>query len=545
MSQPSPLAVSYRRWSNPTQAAGDSLRRQTAAAEAYASAHGLTLLPISFLDAGLSAFRSANLKEGALGALIAAIEGGKLPRDVTIICESLDRITRADLFSALDTFRRILKLGATLVTLQDGGRFTWENTKENLGQMVVSLAVMARANEESRTKASRLSAAWGQKRKRAQEAKTPLGGKVPAWITFDGQRYSVIPAKGRTVALIYRWAAEGAGSYLITRRLAQQRVPTISRGARWGKSYVEKLLSNPAVVGTFQPYRLHVDPDTGQKRRLPDGDPIPGYFPAAIPVALYTKAQRQRVQRRLPSGPRGASVSNLLAGLLVCSCRGRVWRVNKGRRKDGSLAMAYDCRRRLDGAKCRLTPWPADSTERLVLTLLSRIIPWGRLLPQTRSAAQTLLDGLVEQEAALNVEREAVTLKLTRVQEAIEAGGQMRTLLERMGSLEVQRATLEQQAESVRGRVVDARATLASARETVDRQKQALSVWQQGKLQSEEDRSRLAAVLRDLVKRIELRPNRRLGIVLANGEEEDFVCEADCSAVYDLEGELVTSVSPP
>ncbi len=62
-----PKAYSYLRFSTPDQIKGDSLRRQTEAAKAYAKRHGLDLdESLTFRDMGISAFRGKDAVEGTL-----------------------------------------------------------------------------------------------------------------------------------------------------------------------------------------------------------------------------------------------------------------------------------------------------------------------------------------------------------------------------------------------------------------------------------------------------------------------------------------------
>ena len=101
------------------------------------------------------------------------------------------------------------------------------------------------------------------------------------------------------------------------------------------KAYISKILRNPAVIGEFQPSRM--DHENGGKGvRVPDGDPIEGYFPAIVPAAIYYKV------KQLKPGPSGKSdkdsdkseivpPSNLLSGLVFCGkCGGMMHYVSKG-----------------------------------------------------------------------------------------------------------------------------------------------------------------------------------------------------------------------
>jgi DNA invertase Pin-like site-specific DNA recombinase len=90
-------AYSYVRFSTPDQAKGDSYRRQTEAANEYARRHGLVLdTELTFTDLGVSAFRGANAKTGALGVFLEAVKDGTIAPGSHLLIENLDRLTRAD-----------------------------------------------------------------------------------------------------------------------------------------------------------------------------------------------------------------------------------------------------------------------------------------------------------------------------------------------------------------------------------------------------------------------------------------------------------------
>ena len=70
-------AYSYLRFSTPDQMQGDSYRRQTEAARNYAEQNSLDLdEALTFRDLGVSAFRGANVIDGALGQFIEAVDTG-------------------------------------------------------------------------------------------------------------------------------------------------------------------------------------------------------------------------------------------------------------------------------------------------------------------------------------------------------------------------------------------------------------------------------------------------------------------------------------
>src|SRR5947207_4529925 len=101
----SPTAYSYIRFSHPSQAEGDSLRRQTEAAAEWCQKHGVRLdETISLRDLGRSAYTGAHRKNPdrhALAAFLKLVESGKVPRGSYLVIENLDRLSREHIQPAL------------------------------------------------------------------------------------------------------------------------------------------------------------------------------------------------------------------------------------------------------------------------------------------------------------------------------------------------------------------------------------------------------------------------------------------------------------
>lgn len=153
-----PLAYSYIRMSSELQLKGDSLRRQIELSERYADEHDLELVrDFNLHDIGVSAFKGANIAKGALGRFLGAIEERKVPRGSYLLVESLDRLSRQDITSSVTLFLNITQSGVNIVTLADNQFYRAGKTE--FAQLIYSIVVMARANEESEMKSSRISAA--------------------------------------------------------------------------------------------------------------------------------------------------------------------------------------------------------------------------------------------------------------------------------------------------------------------------------------------------------------------------------------------------
>jgi DNA invertase Pin-like site-specific DNA recombinase len=200
----------------------------TALSESYAKAHNLKLLPVSYVEAGTSAFRGQQRREGSkLHALLAAVKAGRIPSSTWLLVEQIDRLSRENVLKALDSFRALLTEGLTIVTLTDSRVYTRASLEENFTDLLIFLTIAARANEESVSKARRLTAAWQQKRKQAVERKIPLTGRCPAWLRLSNGEYSVIPARAKTVQRIFTLTAQGRGSHALARLLNSTHVPPI------------------------------------------------------------------------------------------------------------------------------------------------------------------------------------------------------------------------------------------------------------------------------------------------------------------------------
>src|ERR1700679_929124 len=112
-------AISYKRFSTAKQASGDSRRRQTDLAEDYCRRCKLKLVD-TYLDAGLSGFTGAHLSDnGALRILVDQAKAGKFKPGTLLIVESLDRLSRLEMSTALRLFLDILDTGLVVVTLID------------------------------------------------------------------------------------------------------------------------------------------------------------------------------------------------------------------------------------------------------------------------------------------------------------------------------------------------------------------------------------------------------------------------------------------
>ncbi|NKM96962.1 recombinase family protein [Rhizobium leguminosarum] len=395
-----PKAYSYIRFSTPEQMKGDSLRRQTAATALYAKTHGLDLDDKSFEDFGISAFRGANEETGRLGDFLEAVKHGDICKGSFLLVESLDRISRKTPRKAVRILEAICEAGITVVTLADQRVYTEETLDEDPMAIMYALMVAQRANEESAMKSRRLKQAWVGKRINAATA--PLTAICPAWLKLNDQRtaYEVIPERADVVRSVFRMCLEGLGQHTIAARLTETGTATFKHSDMWHRSYVKKLLENPAVIGRFTPHTSTVV--SGRKVRTPL-EPVEGYFPSIIETETFEKVAAMSSRRgQNLSGATGSATApaNILAGLARCpTCGKTMTRVNKGGRKGGKPYLV--CTMAKAGAGCRYKQVKLGAVEDAVISLgtyLHNLTPSPNAEHEAKYRDMLLLAEVVEEQ---------------------------------------------------------------------------------------------------------------------------------------------------
>jgi DNA invertase Pin-like site-specific DNA recombinase len=347
------IAFSYLRFSTAEQARGDSRRRQLAMAERYAAEHHLKLdRQLSFRDIGVSAYRGENAKEGALRAFLEAIEHGLVPRRSTLLIESLDRLSRDRIIAAQALFLQIVQAGITIVTLADQRSYSLDSLNRNPLDLIVSLVVLMRANEESETKSQRIRAAFEQKRLRLSER--PWSARCPGWLRLDKAEghFVVVGERAEVVRRVFQEALAGIGHQTIARQLNEEAVPLFGhgnqRGKMWTRSFIRHLLRYPAVIGDFTPTTTEHAEGVRRVRPLTT---VPGYFPSIIAQGDWDEIQERRrtwSERHRNSVPKTGR-ANLLAGLAKCPYCGRAMALLSGGNQNWRY---YTCRRAYFGLGC-------------------------------------------------------------------------------------------------------------------------------------------------------------------------------------------------
>jgi len=256
------------------------------------------------------------------------------------------------------------------------------------------------AHQESKQKAERVGASWEQRRKRARETGALVGSRLPAWLELKDGKPRLISDRAATLRRIFQMAADGCGHARIIRTLTEdgtapfgKRVVSEGRtrsqfSGAWSKSYISLLLRDRRVIGEYQPY----------KNDKPDGEPIAGYFPAAVPLELFDAARAAMGARLVvdslgrKTGLKHGRYANVFRGLLTHTRDGENFVIhNKGTEAKPHLMLISAGGR--EGRSERTYTFPYLLFERSVLDLLREIDPKD-VLPTDASAAPSRADEL-------------------------------------------------------------------------------------------------------------------------------------------------------
>ena len=405
------IAFSYARFSNPTQAIGHSEERQIEAARAYAREHGFVLNESIAVDKGKSAFTGKNIAEGALGEFLRRVESKEIRDCSALLVENPDRVSRQRFSEAYPTYQRILAAGIEIHFLSIRDVLKPNHSFTDILRVGIEID---RANRESSIKSERCGNAWRAKRSKATGT-SAMSARVPAWCrAVKGQPIRIIPERGKIVRQMFKWAARGLGQYAICDRLIAQGVPAWGpiykgRPPRWTPFYVSAILSSRAVVGEYTP---HTKKDG---KRVPDGDPVPDYYPAVVPLSLWQKVQdarmafaRSKFGETLHAGRNKFSTANLFRKL--------VWDV------ENAVPMVY---KQYDGWACLVSTHrkhvrehriPYRIFEEAMLEYLSTA-DWKSLSQQEEDPKTT---ELIERREALAREIDDTTKVLSRYEAILD-----------------------------------------------------------------------------------------------------------------------------
>jgi DNA invertase Pin-like site-specific DNA recombinase len=323
---PRRLAVSYTRYSDPSQAEGDSESRQADMFRDFCTHHNLTPLAERFADRGLSGYKDEHRRKGRLGQLIAMARDGRFEPGTVIVVEAWDRLGRLRPDEMTRLVSDLVRTGVGIGVCRLNSVFTDDDFGSD--KWYTLSAFISLAYNESKQKSDRIARAWSKRRETVADKKLP--GRVPAWVERVGKEgFRLIPDRAAAVKRIFALAAAGLGYSRIVRELVGAGVepfgdadarPGRSRSAysgAWSRAYVGRILGDARAMGTFQPHKVV------NGKREPAGPPLENYYPAVVTAEEFHLAQAGRLTRHQPRGERQQKYVNVFKGLLRHARDGR------------------------------------------------------------------------------------------------------------------------------------------------------------------------------------------------------------------------------
>ncbi|MBY0512660.1 MAG: hypothetical protein K2P78_01960 [Gemmataceae bacterium] len=195
-------AYSYLRFSDPKQATGDSLKRQSEVRGPWLAAHPDVTLDtaLRMTDKGIGAFRGRHRSDKhCFGQFIRHVEKG---------------------------------------TVKPGSK------------RLVAVGEMSRGHSECLMKSKRISAAWRSARDRARTTGEVVNLRtLPGWIEIRDGKQRLIPERAAVIRRVRQMARHGYGVNLITKELNADRLKPWGRAALWSEAVVHRLTTARTVIG--------------------------------------------------------------------------------------------------------------------------------------------------------------------------------------------------------------------------------------------------------------------------------------------------------
>lgn len=269
----------------------------------------------------------------------------------------------------------IVRAGVSIVTMADGQRYE-AGQRLQTTQLLILLIGSEQNHKQSEDKSRRLREGYALRRTAARENGRVMTGMAPPWLTLTkDRRWKVIDDRAALIREIYGWADDGLGKLNITRRLNERGEKAWRKAGRggaergWYASMINRLLTNPAVIGEFQPHRREGD------KSVPDGLPIRDYYPQIIDPALFARVTLGAKDRKEVRGRRSDEMRNLVSGLATCSvCNSAL--VLRTTRRNGDLRTVNGVAYPLKSDDSRLI---CSNHQRKGGCSNAKSIPYGRL----------------------------------------------------------------------------------------------------------------------------------------------------------------------
>lgn len=346
------VAISYLRFSNAIQAKGDSFRRQNDSRDKWLEQNPEVKLETELQDFGLSAFKGHHRSRGDLGDFLEFIKTDKFQNrverdEIFLLVESLDRLSRERIMTAVAQLEEIVRSGVKVVTLSDGQLYDGESLND-LGKLVVAVVIMSRAHEESARKSSRLKESF----KKMREENRTCGSWLPGWLYKSEGKIKVDTGKAKVIKEIIQRISKGQTFVSISQEMYKRGIPS-PRGAKvWSGNYIKSLIDKPNAIGTWA---------------SKDGDKE-NFFPAIIDQETFAKARQVRKNVKSWRGRTASKGNENILRKIGIDAQFETSIIYRkcGKNRDGSYKYSYISRGSVDVPSAG-SLWSARQVESMIL----------------------------------------------------------------------------------------------------------------------------------------------------------------------------------
>lgn len=411
-----------------------SITDQVAAARDHATRQGWLVVG-EFADAAISG-SSLHNRPGLLDLLAAA----RQRQFDAVVTESIDRLSR-DLEDIAGLHKRLAYWGVKIMTLADG----------EVGKLHVGLkGIIASIHLDD----------LAQKTRRGQAGRV-RAGRIPGGRSYGydvvvhgedrGQR-TVNQVEAEIIRRMFREYVDGSSALEIAGRLNREGLAA-PRGGEWNASTINGsrkrlngIINNRLYIGkiVYNRQRFIKDPLTGRRQARPNSQSewlkqeVPGL--AIVPTDLFEAAQRRRARYSAARLSHRRRPKHLLSGLAHCGCCGASMIIVRDDRIGCSARMNKNtCN---NGRTVRL----AEIEQRILKVLQDHLLTpdvVASAVEAYRIERERLATRQAKSRRTAERELAAVMRKISGVIAAIEAGGDTRSLAERINGLEAERRAIE------------------------------------------------------------------------------------------------------
>lgn len=306
------IVHSYARFSSEKQQFGDSEKRQTTSADEFCQRHKHTLSDLVFFDRGKSGFRGD--KQKALAAFLKAIKSGRVAPGDILLVEAVDRLSRKGIRETQTLVNTILDAGIDIAILSPIEKVYRAKDNNDIGGAIELAAFAYQAHVYSQLLSGRIKSWWRSAREDYRDGKRKtLSAVIPTWLNrvgnnIDGFDFEIIEDHAAAIRYAFQRTIDGIGSTTLTKEMNEKFQP-FRTSKNFNKTFVRKLIRDRAVVGEYTPHVINED-----GKRVPDGDPIPDFYPQVIDEKTWQAANGSMDNRFNERGSNSQFV-NLFTGL--------------------------------------------------------------------------------------------------------------------------------------------------------------------------------------------------------------------------------------